>query len=202
MSDQTESNEAESSHELQEDLRYELDQMDQVVRELESLEEDVSGRSPTLREQAAASSFLASFYTGVENILKRILRDHDREVPRSERWHVELFEQFTPVGRQSDGAESGGAESGGAEPSGVDPGGAESKASWEGKGPEDELPVLFPGDLIDEMDAYRRFRHIAHHGYERDLDYERMQAGIEGARSVFEKFRSRVIEYLNDRSPG
>ena len=99
MSDQTESNEAKSSHEIQEDLRYELDQMDQVVRELESLEEDVSGRSPTLREQAAASSFLASFYTGVENILKRILRYHDREMPRSERWHVELFEQFTPVGR-------------------------------------------------------------------------------------------------------
>jgi hypothetical protein len=197
MSDQTESNEAESSHELQEDLRYELDQMDQVVRELESLEEDVSGRSPTLREQAAASSFLASFYTGVENILKRILRYHDREVPRSERWHVELFEQFTPVGRQSDGAGSGGAD-----PSGVDPGGAESKASREGKAPEDELPVLFPGELIDEMDAYRRFRHIAHHGYERDLDYERMQAGIEGARSAFEKFRSRVIEYLNDRVPG
>lgn len=43
------------------------------------------------------------------------------------------------------------------------------------------LPVLFSGELIRAMKAYRRFRPVIHHGQERDLDCENMRPGIEGA---------------------
>ena len=59
------------------------------------------------------------------------------------------------------------------------------------------LPVLFEGELVKRMDAYRRFRHVIHHGYERDLDYDRMRPGIKGARPTFERFRGEVERYLD-----
>lgn len=62
------------------------------------------------------------------------------------------------------------------------------------------LPVLFEGDLIRKMDAYRRFRHVMHHGYERDLDYEKMRPGIEGAAGALEAFREEVEKHLDDIS--
>jgi hypothetical protein len=63
------------------------------------------------------------------------------------------------------------------------------------------LPVLFEGDLIRQMDAYRRFRHVIHHGYERDLDYEKMRPGVEGAQGALEAFREEVEKHLDDISP-
>lgn len=53
--------------ELMGDVRGELGQMGIVVQELEALASDVGDESPTLRERAAASSFLASFYMGVDS---------------------------------------------------------------------------------------------------------------------------------------
>ena len=148
-----------SVQQLIDDVRGELGQMDIVVEELEAIADDVGDGPATLRERAAASAFLASVYMGVENVLKRIARYHEIDLPRSERWHVELFERFC---RPATGS----------------------------------LPVLFKGELIPKMDAYRRFRHVIHHGYERDLDYDRMRPGIQGARQTFERFRDEVESYL------
>lgn len=61
--------------------------------------------------------------------------------------------------------------------------------------------MLFEGDLIRQMDAYRRFRHVIHHGYERDLDYEKMRPGIEGAQGALDAFREEVEKHLDDISP-
>jgi len=154
---------------LREEVGNELDQLEIVVEELEAITEDVGAGPGSLRDRAAASSFLASFYMGVENVLKRIVRYHGLELPRSERWHVELFERFCAP-REEPGGE---------------------------KPPEEKtLPVLFEGEQVARMDAYRRFRHVIHHGYERDLDYARMRPGIEGARRAFERFRSEMKAYL------
>ena len=154
-----------SIQQLIDDVRGELGQMDIVVEELEAIADDVGDGPATLRERAAASAFLASFYMGVENVLKRIVRYHGVDLPQEKRWHVELFEQFCapePDTPQSDISQSS------------------------------PLPVLFEGELIRQMDAYRRFRHVIHHGYERDLDYDKMRSGIEGARRTFERFRDEV----------
>jgi len=62
--------------------------------------------------------------------------------------------------------------------------------------PAAPLPVLFSGELIRAMDAYRRFRHVIHHAYERDLDYEKMRPRIEGAQGALEGFREQMEQYL------
>lgn len=153
---------------LQKDVTGELYQMEIVVEELEALAEDIGTGPGSLRDRAAASSFLASFYMGVENVLKRILRYHGLDLPRSERWHVELFERFCAPREESTA--------------------------------EGPLPMLFEGKQVARMDAYRRFRHVIHHGYERNLDYARMRPGIEGARQTFGLFRGEVEAYLKGLS--
>lgn len=85
--------------ELREDIRGELGQLHKVVDELVSLNADVADREPTLREKVAAAGFLAQFYTGIENILKRISRYHDEPLPEGEGWHAALFNRFA---RQSE----------------------------------------------------------------------------------------------------
>jgi hypothetical protein len=55
---------------------------------------DVAEREPTVREKTAAAAFLAQFYTGIENILKRISRYHDVPLPTGDTWHVDLFRHF------------------------------------------------------------------------------------------------------------
>ena len=80
--------------ELKADVQGELEQMRVVVRELVALRRDVAGRGPTLREKVAAAGFLAQFYNGVENVLKRISKYHGLPLPEGERWHAELFSRF------------------------------------------------------------------------------------------------------------
>lgn len=145
---------------LHTELRRELERLEQIAEEIQALHDDVGEESPTMREKAAAGAFLASFYMGIENVLKRICRYYDLEMPRSERWHVEIFERFT------------------------DP-------------PMDSLPVLFGESLTPQMDAYRRFRHVVHHGYEFELSWDRMREGLQRAKPVFERFQTRVEGFLD-----
>lgn len=69
-----------------------------TVAELLALSADVAGRPPTIREKAAAAAFLAQFYSGIENILKRICVYHAVPLPTGETWHIELFQRFTSPG--------------------------------------------------------------------------------------------------------
>ena len=82
------------SEELREELSIELEWMNTIICELISVKRDVNDREPTLREKTAAAAFLAQFYNGIENILKRISRFHGIEIPQGETWHVELFKRF------------------------------------------------------------------------------------------------------------
>lgn len=80
--------------ELREEVVFELGQMEQVVGELMALYQEVGDREPTTREKAAAAAFLAQFYNGVENVLKRISRFYGVPLPVGESWHIELFARF------------------------------------------------------------------------------------------------------------
>jgi len=80
--------------ELREDVGVELEALETIVQELMSLQADVADCAPTVREQTAAAAFLAQFYTGVENILKRISAYHNVPMPTGETWHVDLFRRF------------------------------------------------------------------------------------------------------------
>jgi hypothetical protein len=80
--------------ELCEDVAVELEAMAATVQELVALQADVAERVPTVREQTAAAAFLAQFYNGVENILKRLSHYHNVPLPTGETWHVDLFRRF------------------------------------------------------------------------------------------------------------
>jgi len=81
--------------ELQEEISIELEAMQIVVTELAALQNDTIDREPTLREKTAAAAFLAQFYNGVENILKRICLYHGQPLPTGEMWHLDLFKRFS-----------------------------------------------------------------------------------------------------------
>jgi len=79
---------------LREELGIELELIGDTVRELSSLRTDVGMREPTIREKTAAAAFMAQFYGGVENILKRVSRFHAVPLPTGDTWHIDLFKRF------------------------------------------------------------------------------------------------------------
>jgi hypothetical protein len=81
--------------ELREEISIELEMMGAVVAEAISLLNDISDdKEPTVREKTAAAAFLAQFYGGIENILKRIHRYHDIPMPVGDSWHIDIFRRF------------------------------------------------------------------------------------------------------------
>lgn len=145
--------------ELRDEVAVEFDALDLTLTELKSLQADLAGRDPTLREKAAAAAFLAQLYSGVENVLKRISQFYGVALPSGENWHVELFIRFCKPGCPP-------------------------------------LPVLFDDSLAVAMTPYRKFRHVFHHGYSFQLDWERMREGVERAEDVFSRFKARVNALL------
>jgi len=80
--------------ELVEEIAIELEALEITVDELLDLQRDVADREPTTREKTAAAAFLAQFYNGIENILKRISLYHGIPLPIGETWHTDLFQRF------------------------------------------------------------------------------------------------------------
>jgi len=146
--------------ELKEELSIELESMDIVVKELLSLIKDISNREPTIREKTAAASFLAQFYNGLENILKRISRFYEIPLPVGDTWHIELFRRFCSP-------------------------------------PHPPLPLLFDDPLAFTIAPFRKFRHVVHHGYGFQIEWDRIKEGISKIEDVFFKIKSRLSSYLN-----
>ncbi|MCK4357556.1 MAG: hypothetical protein KAW92_02200 [Candidatus Cloacimonetes bacterium] len=80
--------------ELYKEIEIELGNIEQTINELNSLLKDLQERKPTTREITSAGAFLAQFYSGIENILKRICKFHKVMLPKGNLWHVELFKRF------------------------------------------------------------------------------------------------------------
>ena len=87
--------------ELREEAGIELELLENIVRELASLRSDVGTREPSVREKTAAAAFMAQFYGGVENILKRISRFYGVPIPTGDTWHVDLFKRFCKPSQDS-----------------------------------------------------------------------------------------------------
>jgi len=144
---------------LREEINIELENIGKILEELAALQIEVKGRNPTIREKTAAAAFLAQFYNGIENILKRISRFYAVPLPHGDMWHVELFKRFCEPSYQS-------------------------------------LPALFESTLSSDLAPYRKFRHVVHHGYGFELDWDRMAEGIEKAEKVFHRFQGNLENYL------
>lgn len=81
-------------NELREQIAIELEALELTVEELLTLQRDLAGKEATVREKTAAAAFLAQFYTGIENILKRISQYNGVPLPTGDTWHIELFKRF------------------------------------------------------------------------------------------------------------
>ena len=150
--------------ELREEISIELEMMEGTVQEAVSLLNDLAGREPTVREKTAAAAFLAQFYGGIENILKRIHRYHGIPMPTGDSWHTDVFKRF------------------------CDP-------SYS------PFPVLFDDALAANLSPFRKFRHVVHHGYGFQLDWERMKEGLEMVDNAFSLFSASVTDYLTKLIP-
>ena len=62
--------------------------------------------------------------------------------------------------------------------------------------PQSPLPLLFDDSLAIAMAPYRKFRHIVHHSYGFQMDWERMGEGMARIGDIFDRFRMRLDEYL------
>jgi hypothetical protein len=80
--------------ELREEISIELEAIGQIVTEVLELSNDIGDKQPNIREKTAAGAFLAQFYNGVENLLKRISKFYNMDIPKGENWHIELFRRF------------------------------------------------------------------------------------------------------------
>jgi len=59
------------------------------------------------------------------------------------------------------------------------------------------LPTLLDAKLARQLGAYRRFRHVIHHGYGIHLRWEDMLPGIQGASDVVARFQEAVQSHLD-----
>ncbi len=148
-----------TAEELRAEIAVEFAALRQVANELEALRIDVAGREPTVREKTAAAAFLAQFYSGLENILKRLSQFHGVPLPAGENWHFDLFKRFCRPGHPP-------------------------------------LPVLFDDALARQLGPFRRFRHVVHHGYGFQIEWDRMREGVEQVAQVLEAFHDRVEAHL------
>ena len=82
------------SEELREEINIEMELIETTLKELLALYKEISDREPTVREKTAAAAFLAQFYGGIENILKRISRFYNIHLPTGDAWHIDLFKRF------------------------------------------------------------------------------------------------------------
>ena len=58
------------------------------------------------------------------------------------------------------------------------------------------LPVLFDAPLATAVTPYRKFRHVFHHGYSFQFDWERMYEGVSNAENVLVQFRNKVNTFF------
>lgn len=80
--------------ELHKEISIELELIETTLKEISTLKIDIADREPTVREKTAAAAFIAQFYGGIENILKRISRFNSVPLPTGDTWHVELFKRY------------------------------------------------------------------------------------------------------------
>lgn len=76
------------------EVELELDNIKLILEELSNVVTNLKHEEPDLILKAATSSFMAQYYNGIENILKRITKYFNIPLPKTESWHYELFTYF------------------------------------------------------------------------------------------------------------
>lgn len=75
-------------------IKFELSQLGTLLETYRPLLQRAKTQTPTDVELLALASILHSFYTGFENIFKRIAQDFDGTFVKANSWHADLLEQM------------------------------------------------------------------------------------------------------------
>jgi hypothetical protein len=59
-----------------------------------------------------------------------------------------------------------------------------------------DLPQLFDAELASALASYRRFRHVVFHSYGFQLDWNRMEEGIENVQNIFDRIKDSLDIYF------
>ena len=79
-------------HKLAKQISVEREQLNRLIEIHSRLITKCASDSPNDIELSALAALLHSFYTGVENIFKRVAVELDGETPRGEAWHRQLLD--------------------------------------------------------------------------------------------------------------
>jgi hypothetical protein len=71
---------------------YEINEIDRLLDAGKPLLDLCKTKELDFIELSAAGLLLQSFYNGIENILKLIIKNYDGKLPNSFKWHMELLE--------------------------------------------------------------------------------------------------------------
>lgn len=83
------------SDRLRKQIAVERIQLNRLTQTYLSLIEKCKYSPPDFVELSALSAFLQTFYTGIENIFKRVTVELGEILPEGEFWHQKLLEQMT-----------------------------------------------------------------------------------------------------------
>jgi hypothetical protein len=81
--------------ELKDQLGIEQEQLRQLFELHHPLLETSRHREPNPIELSALGAFLHSFYTGVENLFRRVTLELGDTLPQNEAWHQRLLQRMT-----------------------------------------------------------------------------------------------------------
>ena len=73
-------------------IEFEISQIDSLLSETDPLLKLVHRKKPDMIEAAALGLFLHSFYNGIENIMKFIIKEKYGKLPSGIKWHKELLD--------------------------------------------------------------------------------------------------------------
>ena len=76
------------------EVELELDNLTVLVAEINKVLIDPQHEEADIIPKTATASFMAQYYSGIENILKRITKYFNIPLPKTESWHYELFTFF------------------------------------------------------------------------------------------------------------
>jgi hypothetical protein len=80
---------------LAEDVRAEVERIEETVRECEDTHARFESSSPDRLELMGIGGLLQSFYNGIERALVRIAPEFNGGLPMGDAWHRRLLEQMT-----------------------------------------------------------------------------------------------------------
>ena len=74
-------------------ILFEISQIEKLLGDSKPLFDLCKIKKPDFIEMSAAAMVLHSFYNGIENVLILIFKFYDKQLPNSNKWHMEMLDK-------------------------------------------------------------------------------------------------------------